>query len=60
MTEQNMVSFTLEGFKRFKKRYDEAREHHEGSFMFEGNEFLTDYAKYVIEYLQPKFNKGRV
>lgn len=59
MQEQNMVSFNLEGFKRFKKRYDEACEYHEESFMFEDNEYLTDYAKYVIQYLQPKFDKQK-
>jgi hypothetical protein len=25
------------------------------SFMFEGNEFLVNYAKYLLEYLEGKF-----
>lgn len=46
------VEFTAESFKRFKARYDEAVKKSEESFVFEGNEFLTAYAKYVIEYIE--------
>jgi len=52
------VEFNAENFKAFRKRYNEAIRDSENSFMFEGNEYLTSYAKYVIEYLEPKFKTG--
>lgn len=54
---ENMVEFNAESFKKFRARYNTAIEKSENSFVFEGNEYLTSYAKYVIEYLEPKFKK---
>ena len=56
MTKQ--VEFNAESFKKFRARYNEAIEKKEIQFTFEGNEYLTSYAKYVIEYLEPKFKTG--
>lgn len=53
----NTISFDKRKFKLFKKAYAHARELKRGSFVFDDNEFLTDYAKYVIEYLEPKFKE---
>jgi len=55
MTSPNIV-FTTENFKKFKQLY--AATQKGDVFVFEGREVLHDYAKYVIEYLEPKFRKG--
>jgi hypothetical protein len=46
------LSFTKEQFATFKKRYKIALKLKDDSFWFEGNEFLTSYAKYLIEYIE--------
>jgi dihydrofolate reductase len=51
----NTVSFSQEDFKNFKTEYNSAIENEKQMFVFGGNEFLTSYAKYVIEYLKTKF-----
>jgi hypothetical protein len=51
----NTVSFTPESFKKFKLKYKSAVENNQEMFVFEGNDFLTSYAKYVIEYIKTKF-----
>ncbi len=45
--EFNKTNFTL-----FKKAYKIALKEDKETFIFEGKEFLTNYAKYVIEYLE--------
>lgn len=37
--------------KKLKKVYQEAKDNKQETFIFDGGEFLTTYAKYVIEYL---------
>ena len=49
MSEQ--IEFTPEKAKRLKKAYEAAVKENKNSFIFEGNEFVTGYAKYVLEYL---------
>lgn len=48
--------FTPEKLRRFKKAYEQAVEDHDGDrhavFMFDGNEYVLGYAKYLIEYLE--------
>jgi hypothetical protein len=51
----NTISFTPESFKNFKTDYNSAVENNHEMFVFDGNDFLTSYAKYVIEYLKTKF-----
>ena len=51
----NTISFNQESFKNFKSEYNSAVENKLEMFVFEGNEFLTSYAKYVVEYLKSKF-----
>jgi len=48
------VSFTEENFKDFKARYKKAVEKKEESFVFLGNEYVTGFAKYLIEYIENK------
>lgn len=40
--------------ERFKQAYDVARVAAKDTFMFDGNEFVVSYAKYLIEYLETK------
>lgn len=49
------IVFTAEVFKRFKAEYDYAVASDSADFVFENNEFLTEYARYLIEYLEQKF-----
>lgn len=41
-----------EEVKILKLLYQQALEEESGSFIFQGKELLTNYAKYLIEYLQ--------
>ena len=46
------MSFTKEDFRQFKIAYKEASEAKNHLFVFRGEEFLTDYAKYLIQHLE--------
>lgn len=48
------LSWTTKQFIAFKKAYSSAVNQDYESFFFEGNEFFTSYAKYLIEYLEPQ------
>lgn len=50
-------TFNLETAKQFKDAFDQARKTKTGSdtFIFQGHEFLIDYAKYVIQYFKIRF-----
>ena len=54
---QNNVAFDPEKFQEFKIAYHMACGEGEEVFVFEGNEFDTVYAKYLIEYLTNKLEK---
>jgi hypothetical protein len=54
MAQGKMKQWDRPTLDRLKKRYDEAVRDHEYKFTFEGDEFLTDYAKYLIEYLESR------
>ena len=51
------IDWTLPMLRRFKKAYGRAVADKKDSFVFDGNEFVTDYAKYLIEYLDKEFAK---
>lgn len=51
-----IIDFNPKKLKQLKVRYNMALENKEESFRFERAEILTDYAKYLIEYLENKFN----
>lgn len=51
------MTFTLDTYLRFKAQYLKAVSNHQTQFTFDGHEFLTEYAKYLLQYLKPKFEK---
>ena len=51
----NMISFTPEKLQEFRRLY--AATPPGGIFIFEDREVLKEYAKYVIEYLEMKFQE---
>lgn len=46
------IVFNEGKYKRLKKRYEQAVEQKENQFTFEGDEYVTDYAKYLLQYLE--------
>ena len=48
------IIFTKESKQAFKKEYKKALEEKKETFMYNNREFLTEYAKYLIEYLEMK------
>jgi hypothetical protein len=52
----NEISFNPTNFKELKRLYFQAVKEGKESFMFEGHEVLTSYAKYLIEYLSSRFD----
>ncbi len=46
-----IITWTKPMLARFRRRYAEAAAKQEDTFVFEGNQFVTNYAKYLIEYL---------
>jgi hypothetical protein len=42
------------GIKRIRELYELAVQYGQESFIYEGHEFLTSYAKYFLEYYEPK------
>jgi len=56
---RTMLNFTPESAKRLKAAYTEACKTlgRDDTFMWEGNEFLVGYAKYLVEYLEMQFGE---
>ncbi len=52
------INYTPEKLKALKKIYANAFLNNDTKFVFEGNEYLVSYAKYLIEFLEPKFKTG--
>jgi len=52
--ERKMITFTLAKYRRLKLAYDYAVKEGQEQFDFEGEVFVTAYAKYVLEYLEGK------
>ena len=50
------INFTYDKYERFEKAYNKALEDNKTDFFFEGHQFLTSYAKYLLEYLNNKQN----
>jgi len=57
MSAQITIEWTPEKLANLRKVYDYNVKHGKESFVFEGNEYLVAYAKYLIEYLQTRFPK---
>lgn len=55
-----MLVFDQAKVKLFKDAYAACKRAHRMSFTFEGNEFLVDYAKYMIEYFNLREGTGHV
>ena len=53
--ELNNCEFTKKKFIEFRILYNRAIELKKTKFIFEEREVLVAYAKYIIEYLEPKF-----
>lgn len=46
------MTFDENDYLAFRKLYRQAVANKEKEFVFKGQEFLTDYAKYVLQYLE--------
>lgn len=49
------MDFNKDKVKSLRKEYDKAVKEGKDVFVFEGQELVTNYAKYLLEYLEPKF-----
>jgi hypothetical protein len=54
----DMVKFTREKLDALESAYQKAVDEGAEDFMFEGHEWLTDYAKYAIEFLNTKIRRA--
>lgn len=48
------VTWSKEMLERFKIAYEKARTDRVKSFSFDGKDFLPEYAKYLIQYLEAR------
>lgn len=56
----DMIAFAIQDLTEFKKAYNTAIENNQTQFSFKNHEYVTSYAKYVIEYLEDQFKiKGQ-
>jgi hypothetical protein len=55
MNDREMVRWDLAKLARFKRLY--AKNMDAEAFMFEGDEYVPGYAKYLIEYLETRLGK---
>jgi hypothetical protein len=51
----NTISVDKSTFSRLKNEYQNAVDNSKNTFIFDGNELVTNYAKYLIEYFTPMF-----
>jgi hypothetical protein len=54
---EHMLQFDYTKLKKLQKCYDKAVAKNEKQFTFEGAVLLTDYAKYLLEYLNMAIKK---
>ncbi len=59
MDNSEKITYTKESIERLRKRYEEAIAGGDDRFTFEGNEYMIDYAKYMLEYLEGVFFNDR-
>jgi len=52
MDDPQYITMTQAKLASLKAHYKKALEEDRETFVFEGREILTDYAKYMIEYLE--------
>ena len=52
MTKSLSIQWTPSMFRRFKKAFKQTTTN---SFIFDNQEYVTAYAKYLIEYLEDRF-----
>ena len=53
---QVQITWTPELLQQLKRVYANALDNGRESFVFDGHGLLTGYAKYLIEYLEQRFN----
>lgn len=53
--EDNLISWTPQMLKRFKKAYENCEGDGDTVFKFDDNEFVKGYAMYLISYLESYF-----
>jgi hypothetical protein len=53
------VTFTASEVGKLRKAYEDAKEEGKEVFEFGGNEYVADYAKYLLEYLEGKVKEDR-
>lgn len=51
MDERVVITWDKPMRERLRKAYKKAERGHQSAFIFEGNQYLTTYAKYLLEYL---------
>ena len=51
----NTIQFDSSKYLRLKIEYDASIRNNKRIFYFEGHQLLTAYAKYLLDYLKPKF-----
>ena len=49
------LSVNKDTYVRLKNEYNKSVKNNITVFIFDGHELLTEYAKYLIEYLKPNF-----
>jgi len=41
-----------ETYKKLKRAYEKAKKQNKTMFMFDGNQLLVDYAKYLLQFME--------
>lgn len=54
MSEAKTIKWDIPMRERMRKAYERAAAEGMDSFIFEGNHFVTNYAKYLLEFLDMK------
>jgi hypothetical protein len=56
---KDFITWTPEKFTAFDKAYKKALKDGKEQFVFEDRDFVTGYAKYLIEYLAGQFKPSK-
>ena len=52
---ENTITFDRQSLGALKRAYGKAVKENKKQFVFQGKDILTDYAKYLIQYLDGRF-----
>lgn len=57
--DQKMLEWNSSNVEEFREKHKLAKERDSKTFIYQGNEYVLDYAKYLLEYIDTKHGNSK-